>query len=301
MKQRIFILLVVVLAFVSCGTVAFEDEKESDDSSARELATKTVTFSVRGTNGEFETSRASTVAKDRFSYLQYWIYDEDYSEVVVSGVQKTTSDDNFGSFSATLAYGTYHVVVVGHNQTSEMVLNDNGMVVIGEDENRLGDTYYGNAEISVKESSSTTTITMQRNTCCVVVTSQGSAAKVGSVEIVVNAYGLDFGVKDGLSSTDTSNSSFKFDFTDEYRKYNKINFLIYFPLPAFNTIYNKDVSVSLTAKDQKGNVLGSAEITGIPAKIGRRVSYARNLWSEEANIDVEVSGDDWEEINGDAL
>lgn len=287
------------LVFASCGKIAFEDEHIDDSSQFGAKVTKTVTFSISEASETPDASRAlSTNPKDRFTYLQYWIYDKDYNNVMASGVQNADSVDNFGTFTATLAYGTYNIVVVGHNHTSWMSLDKNGMVVIPETASRATDTYYGNAECVVaKGSASSSTITMARNMCNVYVTSNGSLANVGSCDVTVNAYGLNFRAKDGFSSSTKTKYSYTISINESQRKRTFVNFTIFFPMP--NSDVNSDVSISLTAKDLNGNTLGSANITNVPAKAGRRVKYVRNLWSENAGIQVVVSDDDWEVVDGD--
>lgn len=300
-KQQILIALIAVLAFASCGTVSFEDDPKEEESQISNTGTRTVTFSVGYNNVENVTKASSTVAKERFSYLQYWIYDDNYENVLASGKQQATKDENFGTFSATLSYGTYHVVVIGHNLSSAMELNKSGMLVLDESNPRLLDTYYGNAECTVGEyDSSSTTITMKRNICNLYVMSNGLATNVGSVDVELNAYGLDFGVKDGLSGSEQQKYSYSIVFTEDMRKKEYTHLSVFFPLPANGTVFNK-VSVTLTAKDLDGNKLGSAVIENIPAKIGYRIKYTRNLWSGDATINVVVSDEDWVVVDGDNL
>lgn len=288
---------IAILAFTSCGTVSFNDELNDSETSSEQTKGHLVTFSVDGSSDAFTVSRAeSTILSDRFSTLQYWIYDADYKNVVTSGTQNS-SDSSFGKFSEYLAYGTYNIVVVGHNLKHEMSISDDNMVEIEAEDERHGDTYYGNSQFTVSDESTTaTTITLNRNMCKVYVISNGSAANVSYVDMSVSAYGTSFYASTGFTNTVSDVNSYKITLTDANRNTQPIRFHFYFPLPKAETVF-EDVSITLTAYDMDNKKLKSVTISKIPAKIGREITYEGSLWGNNQTFTVNVSDTEWEKIS----
>lgn len=291
-------LLPIALLFVliGCGTTIYDEEQLTEQPNSTNVKTQEVAFNV---NDSHITTRAETTKKtslsDFFSYLHYWVFDADYSNVITSGVQKSTEAGNsFGKFSAYLSNGTYHVVVVGHNNRHPMKLTQGYIVTIDSLESMNTDTYYGNTECKVTDNGvENTSISPYKNMCMVKVVSKGKPTNVGSLEVALTAYGHKFSVKSGFATNTLITNYSKHTITDTLRNLGKIVYTTYFPLP--DAEENTNVSLTLTSKDLDGqNVLKSVTLKNVPAKIARKVVYTGCLWENAGNFTVELPNDSWE-------
>lgn len=302
MEKNYFKLITILAMFIvtSCGTITYDEEQTSDEMETNVTSknTRQVEFSVNDITDTLSVSRAeSTVLSERFTYLHYWIYDSEYKKILASGTQTTSTTNDFGKFSAILAYGTYHVVVVGHNQNNAMALNnENGMVELNSADNRNTDTYYGNTEFEVTKNSTSATVTLNRNMCLVIVSSNGKLSNVGTIDVSLSAYGSAFYANNGFSKDKSSTNNIELVISDYLRTKSGLDIYLYFPLPKAETVYD-NVSVSLTSKDTDRKEIKSVTINEIPAKIGRKIKYVGSLWGETSNISVEVSDTEWEKVD----
>jgi len=292
-----------MLTLTNCGTMAYDDGQEEIQTSSANKTARQVTFSaaaVGQVNTDDAVSRAndlSTSVKDRCSYLQYWIFDENYTKLVASGVQTSSKTTDFGSFSLTLAEGKYHVLVVGHNGSSEMTLDDKTFLLsLGKGDNRNRDTYYTNLDCDIpNDRTDTYTLTLKRNMCRVLVRSHISATNISKIVVKRNSYGTSFSVKTGYSESEQTETTYTIEVSESHRKAEIYQVSILLPLPSGEEY--SDVSISLTPFDLNGKEMTTTTITDIPAMIGRNVIYDGSLWGEEVSFTVSVSDEDWEVVN----
>lgn len=307
-RYETIIALAAMLTLTNCGTVTFDKEESVDKNElTADTNTKTVTFHADDiqlagisdetmNNTRTRADKLSTDVKDRCKYLQYWIFNSDYTEIVASGVQ-TSTDTDFGTFSATLYYDTYNVVVIGHNQTNKMTLDEETLMVnLGGGEEKNLDTYYCNKTCTVAANSENSfSFTMKRNMCYVRIKSLSSTKKIGTIDICRTAYGSSFSVKNGYSKTGTEDFYYTLTLSDEDRKKESYTIGMYFVLP--NDEVCENVSLMITAKDTNDKEIKTTTISNIPAKIGRCIVYEGVLWGDDASFVVTVSDEDWEIVN----
>lgn len=297
-----FILWVAMLALTSCGQIVFDYELDSDDNSTN-VKTELVSFSA-ATASQSETenvaragiSSTSTDLKDRCSTMQYWIYDENYAKLIDSGVQTSTAAD-FGKFSVKLAIGTYHVVVVGHIQKSEMKLDEKKMLItLGDKDDRNYDTYYANLKCSVSSASKSFSIVLKRNMCSVYVISKANPANISAIN-VSRTYGTSFDLKTGYAPDNQSTTTgFSVLLDDDARTKSSFTVAMFIPLPSSELI-SSGVDITLTPKDLNDKSLNSTTLENVQAMIGRKLIYTGALWGETGAFDVSVSDEDWEVVN----
>lgn len=292
-----------MLTLTNCGTMVYDDEQNEHPSSSANVSTQQVTFSAAAVGQVYTddaVSRAdklSTNVKDRCSYLQYWIYDENYTSLVASDIQTSARTTNFGSFSLTLADGKYHVLVVGHNSSSEMTLdNKTFLLSLGEGEDRNKDTYYANLDCEIsKDGDKSYSLTLKRNMCHVLVRSLVNPINIKRIVVKRNSYGTSFSVKTGYSESKLTETEYAIELTDEHRKASVYNVSIYMPLP--NSDECSDVSISLTPIDLDDNELTTTTLSAVPAMIGREIIYTGALWGEDLSFTTTVSDEDWNVVN----
>lgn len=295
MKYK-YLALLFVFMICSCGTEYFEDNQSVENEQANETKTRSISFAVDSNN--FALTKADTkTLSDHVSCLQYWIFNEDYTSVKASGVQKST-DSNFGSFTVDLENGyTYHVVVIGHNNKGEMSLGDGNLIMLSSSDEYNTETYYGNTECTVTSSgASNTTISLSYNVCRLRVISKTTHTNVGVVKMSLNSYGTDFYANTGFTSSQKATTDITFKITERYQKSDYLTFTILFPLPS-NDEYN-DVSTTFTVYGlDEETVLNTVTLSEIPAKIGRNVVYTGNLLQNTQNFTVEIPSSSWDTYN----
>lgn len=291
-----------MLTLTNCGTMVYDDEQNERQSSSANVATRQVTFSAAAVGQVYtddavsRATKLSTSVKDRCSYFQYWVYDENYTNLVASGVQTSTTTTNFGSFSLTLAEGKYHVMVVGHNSRSEMTLDPKTfLLALGEGEDRNKDTYYANLDCEIpKDGKDTYSLTLKRNMCRVLVRSHISATNIKKIALKRESYGTSFSIKTGYADSKPTETNYIVQVSDSSRVKEIYSVSILLPLPSSDEY--SDVSVSLTPFDMNGNELTTTTITDIPAMIGRQITYEGSLWGDDLSFTTTVSDEDWDEV-----
>lgn len=295
--MKAILAVLTVLTLCSCGAEYFNQEPSDEYSKSSNKNTRLVSFDV-SSNG-IAVTKADTdkkTLKDFFSTLQYWIFDEDYSNVKASGSQKST-DSNFGSFSAELAIGsTYHVVVVGHNRAT-MTLEADNIVKLNSSSTFHSNTYYGNLECKMSSNGADkTSISLTRNMCCVKIVSKGPHTNVGSLGVSIDAFGTDIKAQSGFANTSKVSTTKKYILSDTNRADPNIYLTFYFPMP--DKEENKNVSITLTAY-ALDNTTATKTITidNVPAKAGRMITYNGSLAQNSQDFTVEIPTDDWEKLD----
>lgn len=293
MRRNIILALSIVLTIFSCGTEYF-DEKQTVNNEVSNSKTKTISFAVGSNDMALTKADTKTTLADFVSYLQYWIFDEGYNNVKVSGTQKT-SDSNFGTFSAELAYdSTYHVVVVAHNNENVMTLGDGNLINLSSSDKGNSETYYGNTKCSVtRDGTTSTSISISKNVCFLCVTSKGTHSNVGALKVKLNAFGTGFYANTGHTGTDNITYNRTYTLTDKNKTSDSIRVKVYFPMPSDEENSNVSASFTLYALDES-TVLKTVNISGIPAKVGRKVFYTGSFLQSAQGFTVALPEDSWE-------
>lgn len=296
MKYNFFLVIFTISMLTSCGTEYFEEDNSKYNITSNETNMKLISFNVNSDVTVETKADAKTKLSDFFSYLQYWIFDEEYLNIKASGTQKST-DSNFGTFSANLRNdSTYHVVVIGHNNKKEMEMGTGNVLKLSSSDSYNTETYYGNTECKVTSGGAdNTSISLEKNVCFLKVVNVGKLSNVGAILFSVNAFGSDFFASTGFSGTDKATIDAKFTLTDSNRELERPAIAICFPLP--NAEENTDVSFSVTLYALDGTTVLNDTVkkfTNVPAKAGRKVTYTGTLLESTENFTVELPEDSWE-------
>ena len=103
-RRRMFNLLWIFVAILSCQNPKFEDE----DGETR----------LRFVPSTSDMTRGTVSIGDYFSRLAVQLFDQDGNKVFSQSKVQTRDDDDFGTLNVGLTAGTYTVVAVGHSSPS---------------------------------------------------------------------------------------------------------------------------------------------------------------------------------------
>ncbi|MBQ8050767.1 MAG: FimB/Mfa2 family fimbrial subunit [Bacteroidaceae bacterium] len=237
-----------------------------------------------------EVTRAAATS---LAHLEMAIYDATSHELIDS-VKTTSSDANYGSFSATLPFGEYTVVFLGFDGSKASHLKNFNQ--IGFADNYVPNFFYKKLDLTVSEKSSgNQNISLARKVAAFSIKSEGYIpSNLSTMTIVARGGGFIFNAETGQASavaqkTSTYNVA-------SYAGKESIGINVYTFLPSEETTMN----FTVTATDSNGEVIVSKEFADVPMKINQRTIYTGSLFGDGTStngFDLSLENDAWEEVN----
>lgn len=283
MKKTIF-MLTAVLLMTACEKLevpSSEADAEKSEEMVNENAVKKFTFTVKG---DFETATFTRgyLAADGQEMTDLWVFDY-VNGVCVQKVHQTATDEDWGKPTLALAYGSHHVYFVASRGDGATV-DEDGRTIIWTGPR---DTFWKDYAVDVVSTSNgNRAVTLDRCVTKLRLTVNDEVPATCKSVVVTPGrwfYGWDYvnGVAVAQQQTErTVNVPASYVGTSGQLVVN------IFGLSGADE-WVTDVSVQ--AKGENGDVIGSATITGAPFKSNRATEYSGNLFGSAGGLDVSVS------------
>lgn len=282
--STIVLLLTMLLLSVSCSSDITADLNEEDE----ELTSKTVKFSI----SPYETGKFRSAAADAFSLLSFVLFPADGEASPIRVIQDETCED-FGTIKADIPFGSYEMVIVGHNcDSSETIVSPDSVIF---PHNRITDTFchYQTLEVT-KDTKSTQSIELKR---CVakfeVVATDAIPEWMAQMRVVAKGGGVVLNAKTGLAAkvaVQDKRSDIPASFAGKTGKY----FSTYTFLPEEQA----DMTFTLNAIDTEGNVRLTHEFADAPMNVNQITRYTGELFSTSIQTSNTITADtEWSATN----
>lgn len=275
-------MMMVVAAVLMCGCekpVLWEDENA--DEYVADAPTKKFVFTVKGDFGAATFTRGYLSA-DGQSMTDLWVFDYVGDECLQS-VHQTAGDADWGIPKMSLAYGSHHVYFVA-SRGEGPTLDEDGHTITWTGPR---DTFWKDYQVDVVSTSNgNRAVTLDRvatKVRIVVNDEVPEACKQVAVTPERWYYGWDYVNGVAMASQHTERAV---SVPASYVGTTEMLAVSIFGLSGEDEWVT---NVSISAKDDGGNVIGSATITGAPFKANRSTEYSGNLFGSGGSLDVGIS------------
>ncbi len=219
-----------------------------------------------------------TESVSSLNFLAFAVYDTETNEVIISPTIQSSSDDGYGEFSATLAYGTYRIVFLGYDSTKELYMDDPTAIYWAD--NAVTNTFCESFELTVDESTAVTqNIVLSRVVGLFRMVSEGENPSNFSA-ITINMQGGSYlfnAITETASGTDLQRT-----YTYSYSSSaGKSGFALY--TYAFLPTGETTATINVQAKDSDGNIIHQRTFTDVPMKVNLMTTYTGSFFSEDTS------------------
>lgn len=275
--------MLVPLASCSSGVIAdFEEEVDKGKTS------KTIKFRI----SPYETGKFRSAAADAFSLLSFVLFPVDGEASPIRVIQDETCED-FGTIKADIPFGSYEMVIVGHNcDSSETIVSPDSVIF---PHNKITDTFCHYQTLDVtKETKSTQSIELKR---CVakfeVVATDAIPEWIAQMHVVAEGGGVVLNAKTGLAAKEGVQEK-RLDIPASFiGKSGK-----YFSTYTFLTSELTDMTFTLNAIDPEGNVRLTHEFANAPMTVNQITRYTGELFSTSVQTGSTITADtEWTATN----
>jgi hypothetical protein len=154
MKRRMFNLLWIFVAILSCQNPQFEDEGGETR--------------LRFVPSTADMTRGTVAIGDYFSRLAVQLFDKDGNKVFAQSKTQARGDDDFGTLNVGLTVGTYTVVAVGHSSPVTPTIKSTELVQFtAKDGVKNSDTFCHYGQVTIGEDGGYHELRMNRMTAMV--------------------------------------------------------------------------------------------------------------------------------------
>ena len=282
------ILMMAVAAALMCGCEKAIDGAESESLDGK---TKKFTFTVKGDYGvtmsDFEDTRGY-LSENAEQLTDLWLFDYMGGECVQT-IHQSSTDENFGVPTLTLAYGTHHIYfVASRGQEPTVTAASHKISWVGP-----RDTFWKDYEVTVVNTSNgNRAVTLDRVATRLRVT-VNDEIPTGAASIVITPatwyYGLDY-----VSGEPTDVAASQNRVVSIPSQYVGTSGQLVVGIFGMCGASQFSTNVGVAVKNAGGDVLGAGTITGAPFKRNRTTDCAGSLFStpDGANVSVDSSWDD---------
>jgi hypothetical protein len=269
------LLTLTMLTLASCSSdFDFPTDEEPESGKAIEF---TIT--------PYETEKFKSAASDAFSQLSLALLPTSGSNSPVT-ITQNDSDKNLGTISATIPFGEYELVIVGHNGDGEALVAKADSVVFPA--NKITDTFCHYQVLNVtKESASDLAIELKR---CVakmeIVNTDAIPAWAAKIETRAKGGGMSLNPKTGLATCPAVQEKAS-DIPQSYIGKTEKRFSTY----SFLTDEETDMEFNITFFDSEGNAKIVHSFTEVPMRVNQITRYTGELFSTSAEVKSGITAD----------
>lgn len=179
--------------------------------------------------------------------------------------------DTFGSFSVTLPYGDYTMMVMGYGSETPVVINSMTDVAFSED--RVREMLTFTRSVSIRTETIDLSATLNRIVARLgVVSTDGRPANAPKVRLTVSKGGKTFNPMTGLSLTDTG-------FANEVELTSAVDAVSRTQAYLFLASDEETMDVTIETLDTSDNVLFSKTVTNVPFQRNRMTLLTGSMYS----------------------
>ena len=280
MKKNVILLMGIAVMLAAC-------ENQMDEQSAvlnQEQGKKTITFACEGDFGNATFTRAALTADDK-QMTDLWVLDY-VGGTLVQQVHQASTDEDFGTPTLNLDYGSHHVYFVA-SRGEGATLSTAGHNIAWT---KPLDTFYKDFQITVSAgTSSAHNVTLERVVTRLRVTvADEIPAGIASITVTPTTwyYGIDY-LTGGPAAAQASAPRTIAIPESKVGTTGQTNVSIY----GFSSATEWTTDVSVVARNQTDAVIGTANIEDAPFKANRSTNYTGNLFVNAGGFALALSGE----------
>lgn len=284
------LLLLAVVGLTACEKPIIDEDTADatvSDASASEK-TKKFTFTLKGDfSDDWKPVTRGYLSADGKDMTDVWVLD--YKDgVLVQQIHQTASDADFGKPVMQLAYGSHHVYFIASRGTGAVLNTEAHTITFG----RVLDTFYKDYEVSVVSTSNgNRAVTLDRVvTRLRMVVSDALPADLATMTIKPAFWYMGMDYFTGQPTAAGTDCEVSFAIPDGYAGKTDTGFITF----GFSPADEWQTSVSLTACNAAGDVLGTVTVPDIPLKRNRSTEYTGPLFGSEDNVALSLNAT-WED------
>lgn len=276
-----------VVLLAACENVNLNDVIDEPEATGAEAVKagphKNFKFTVKGDFGA-ATFTKGYLSADGQDMTDVWAFDY-VDGVLVQQAHQTPADEAWGTISMPLAYGTHHVYFVASRGTAPSVDTAAGTVSWGTTK----DTFWKDYEVSVVSTSNgNRAVTLDRVATKLRVTITDEVPE-GCAQLILRPAkwyrGLNYKTGAAVTQVDEDRS------VTVPAAYAGTTGQLVTSIFGISGVDEWTTTVSVTAKDGDGNVIGSAQSAGVPFRRNRATNLAGNLFASGGGIGVGINAD----------
>ena len=221
-----------------------------------------------------DVTRATAV--DTLKNIDMVIYDA-ATDAVVSQVRQTKEDENYGSFSATLPFGEYHVVFLGYDGLRKAIVDSPTDICFDDD--YVPNFFYNNTLLTInKKENNSKAISLKRPVAAFNIFSKGGIPEnLSKITISSEGGSHHFNAFTGYGTTEESRS-YTFDMSKNAGK-DTVN--IYFF--TFLTVERSTMNFTVSAFNTDDNPICTQFFNDVDMAINQRTRYIGNPFAEPSS------------------
>ena len=278
-------LLLTLTALMPLASCSSDLTSETD---FQKDATRTIQFAI----SPYESAAFRSAASEAFSQLSFALFPTNDTIASIEVVQDE-ADNDFGTISAEIPFGSYELVIVGHNGESAATIASTERVEFPN--NRVTDSFCHYQTLSISESTpAVLSIELKR---CVAkfeaVATDAIPEWATKMNFVATGGGVALNAKTGLAcevSTQDKTSNIPASFAGKTGKF----FSLYSFLPAKDAA----MSITLNAIDANGNTRLTHTFTDVPMAVNQITRYTGELFRTSVNANGSITADtEWNAVN----
>ena len=275
-RRRMFNLLWIFVAILSCQNPQFEDE----DGETR----------LRFVPSTADITRGTMSIGDYFSRLAVQMFDQDGNKVFAQSKTQAKDDDNFGTLNVGLKTGTYTVVAVGHSSPVTPTIKSMELVQFtAKDGVKNSDTFCHYGQVTINEDGGYHELKMNRVTAMITFEFTDAEMPEGFAGLNVEYTGgsANFAPRTGQGCTKSNQSEMR----QRAQQYQVFTFPY---LSAEGTL-----KMTLNALDAGGNVLTTRTLTDVPVT-RNRITRCTGVLFGDGDFDIKQTtfgisiNDEWD-------
>ncbi len=282
------------LAGIAVMLAACESSTEYDNGYNQEQGQKAIVFNCEGDFTMTTESMASRRAMeaDGKTMTDLWVLDY-VGGTLVQQVHQASTDEDFGTPTLNLDYGSHHVYFVASRGTAPTLSTEGHTISWAT----TSDTFYKDFQITVSAgTSSAHNVTLERVVTRLRVTvADEIPAGIASITVTPTTwyYGIDY-LTGGPAAAQASAPRTIAIPESKVGTTGQTNVSIY----GFSSATEWTTDVSVVARNQSDAVIGTANIEDAPFKANRSTNYTGNLFINAGGFTLTLSGEWDTEYNG---
>lgn len=257
-RRRMFNLLWIFAAILSCQNPQFEDE----DGETR----------LRFVPSTADVTRGTMAIGDYFSRLAVQIFDQDGNKVFAQSKTQAKDDDNFGTLNVGLKTGTYTVVAVGHSSPVTPTIKSMELVQFTEKDGvKNSDTFCHYGTVTIDEEGGYHELRMNRMTAMVMLSfaDETMPENFAGLKVEYTGGSANFNPSTGEGCTKSSQTETRLNRAKQYQVFT-------FPYLSAEGV----LKVTLSALDANQNVLTTKVLTDVPITRNRITKCTGQLFGD---------------------
>lgn len=236
-------------------------------------------------------TRAAATA---LQHLDMVIYNAQ-TEELISATQTSEGDNGYGTFSATLPYGSYTIVFLGYD--GSRLANVEQLTSICYADDFVPNFFYKTLELTISSSTNNAqTIALERAVAAFRLNnSDDIPMNLNKIRVTATGGSHHFNAITGKASK-TESRTYTYDVSKYAGQSNKPIFTFF----TFLTANEATMNFNVTALDEGNNVIRSRDFNDVPMKINQRTTYTGSFFSKDESVqgfNLTLANDMWEENN----